>query len=215
MQHKNIIKHENYDAERRGGFYPFNDTEARDKAILNDWKRRINRKDNVYIVGDLSLSLNVKEMADILATLPGRKHIILGNHDRNNYTDLMTYQNAHVVSVDRLKTISDNGVTVVLCHFPILFWEHQHKGSVLLYGHVHDSYEEDLFQMAGTIIQHNRLPEFRAINAGACRNGFGLSTLNELLTHNGLTKTPFPRREHHNTGIEDQIKIVIQPADSY
>ena len=36
LQHKNIVKHETDDAERRDGFYPFADIASRDAMILKN-----------------------------------------------------------------------------------------------------------------------------------------------------------------------------------
>ena len=35
---------------------------------------------------------------------------------------------------------------LILCHYPILMWKEQHYGSILLYGHVHNSVEEYYFK---------------------------------------------------------------------
>ena len=35
---------------------------------------------------------------------------------------------------------------LILCHYPILMWKEQHYGSILLYGHVHNSIEECYFE---------------------------------------------------------------------
>lgn len=35
---------------------------------------------------------------------------------------------------------------LVLSHYPILMWKDQHRGSILLYGHVHNSVEEYYFK---------------------------------------------------------------------
>lgn len=43
--------------------------------------------------------------------------------------------------------ISDDGRKVVLSHYPILFYQNQHKNAIHLYGHVHITKEEALFQM--------------------------------------------------------------------
>ena len=34
----------------------------------------------------------------------------------------------------------------MLSHYPILMWNGQHKGSILLYGHTHVTREDDYFQ---------------------------------------------------------------------
>ncbi len=43
-------------------------------------------------------------------------------------------------------TLNGENVKLVLCHYPILMWKDQHHGSILLYGHVHNSIEEYYFR---------------------------------------------------------------------
>lgn len=43
-------------------------------------------------------------------------------------------------------TFHSDNVKLVPCHYPILMWKGQHHGSILLYGHVHNSIEESYFQ---------------------------------------------------------------------
>jgi len=38
------------------------------------------------------------------------------------------------------------GYKVVLSHYPILMWNGQHHGTILLYGHTHTSVEDQFFQ---------------------------------------------------------------------
>lgn len=43
-------------------------------------------------------------------------------------------------------TLDGKNVKSVLCHYPILMCKDQHRGSILLYGHVHNSIEEYYFK---------------------------------------------------------------------
>lgn len=43
-------------------------------------------------------------------------------------------------------TLNGENVKLILCHYPILMWKEQHYGSILLYGHVHNSVEEYYFK---------------------------------------------------------------------
>ena len=100
-----------------------------------------------------------KENEDVISfvsKLKGNKHLIIGNHDRvkdQRYKQLF-------VEVCDYKEVKDNingkEYNVVLSHYPLAFWNHQHHyrrdgeeykvWSIQLYGHVHNSNEETIFQ---------------------------------------------------------------------
>lgn len=88
--------------------------------------------------------------------MKGNKHLIVGNHDRvkdQRYKQLF-------VEVCDYKEVKDNingkEYNVVLSHYPLAFWNHQHHyrrdgeeykvWNIQLYGHVHNSNEETIFQ---------------------------------------------------------------------
>ena len=68
--HANIIRH----CAR-----PFASVEEMDADLLANWRRRVRADDTVYIVGDLMFYC--KDPESYLWQLPGKKHLIVGNHD--------------------------------------------------------------------------------------------------------------------------------------
>ena len=55
-----------------------------DKKIRKNWLEMVREEDTILLAGDLSWSMtmeNAKEELDFVASLPGRKIIIKGNHD--------------------------------------------------------------------------------------------------------------------------------------
>ena len=58
--------------------------------------------------------------------------------------------NSCLQKITQYKEINDNfnGINrnVVLCHYPILFWNGQHKNWIHLYGHLHNTNEEILYK---------------------------------------------------------------------
>ncbi|WP_317316419.1 metallophosphoesterase [Peptostreptococcus russellii] len=58
--------------------------ENHEEKIFSDWKDKVDENDIVFVVGDISWASKVKEAKadlDILASMPGTKYMIRGNHD--------------------------------------------------------------------------------------------------------------------------------------
>lgn len=70
--HANVLKH-----DKR----PFADIEAHDKSLIENWNRVLNDDDECYILGDVSW-LKPEQTVEILKQLRGKKHLIIGNHDK-------------------------------------------------------------------------------------------------------------------------------------
>ena len=88
------------------------------EAMIQLWNSRVNKKDTVYILGDLAFG-EVEDKRKLFQRLNGNKVLILGNHDK--VPD-------HLLHKD---------LEVIMCHFPMLSWEHKDKGSVMIHGHCH------------------------------------------------------------------------------
>lgn len=120
-----------------------------DKLIKENWNSVVHNNDNVYILGDIGREGNNKEneyLCEIISTLKGNKILIQGNHCklkdrriRQLFTEIVPY-----------KEITDNhnglNYNLVLSHYPILFWNGQHKGWIHLYGHLHMSDECEVYK---------------------------------------------------------------------
>ena len=116
-------------------------------------------KEELQIAGIPVVRLGVIENEDAMqfvSTLRGNKHLILGNNCKatdQRYRQLFV----EVVNYKEVKDIVDGKeYHVVMSHYPIAFWNHQHHyrrdggehkvWAVQLYGHVHASNEETIFQ---------------------------------------------------------------------
>lgn len=73
--------------------------------------------------------------------LNGNKVLILGNHDKVP-DHLKCYFN-HITQIKNIKfkksvyNFLHKDLEVIMCHFPMLSWEHKDKGSVMIHGHCH------------------------------------------------------------------------------
>ena len=60
---------------------PFSNIEEMDETLIENWNHKVTGKDTVYILGDL-IYRSQKPPEEYLRRLRGKKHLILGNHDR-------------------------------------------------------------------------------------------------------------------------------------
>jgi len=114
------------------------------KELQNDWLIRdvfnkyINKKDDVYILGDLSMSPK-NDAEKFIDRLNGNKHLILGNHDKN------IAHSTRFCEITQRKNFNYNrfglNLHIVLDHFPLASWDRKVHGSWMLYGHVHGRFE--------------------------------------------------------------------------
>lgn len=134
---------------------PFKRLDEMHNTIKERWNNTITNADHVYILGDLVWKEN-EDAIQFVSTLRGNKHLILGNHDKvidQRYRQLFV----EVTNYKEVKDIVDGKeYHVIMSHYPIAFWNHQHHyrrdggehkvWAVQLYGHVHNSIEEKIFQ---------------------------------------------------------------------
>ena len=165
--HKNILK---YDKR------PFADTEQMDEEIIRRWNERVCDDDTVYVLGDAFFKGEERSI-EIMKRLNGHKRLIRGNHDRNNGKLLKLWE-----SVSEYEEIKDGGHLVVLSHYPMMFYNHQHDGAVMLYGHVHNTREWELVEKCQQELLQMDIPA-RIINVGCMMDymDYAPKTLDELL----------------------------------
>lgn len=166
----------------------FADLDAKNAAMIDRWNEVVTNRDHVYILGD-AFSCSKENAMAILKQLHGAKHFCMGNHDRAWLRDIAASKKFNVVECFDTKMISDNGRKVFLSHYPVAFWDDQHRGSFMLYGHVHQSREYDEFVAFGQhLVEAGHLPEFRAFNVGTMLHGYAPVTLQQLISENGVGK---------------------------
>ena len=96
--------------------------EAKEKMIQL-WNSRVDKKDTVYILGDLSFG-EVENKRKLFMRLNGNKVLILGNHDKVP-DHLKCYFN-HITQIKNItfkKSVYPflyRDLEVIMCHFPML-----------------------------------------------------------------------------------------------
>ena len=106
------------------------------KEVINKW---VGKKDQLYILGDLSMSKR-KLAEKFIDRLNGNKFLIVGNHDKNIKNSTRFSQITQIKDFT-FKQFGLN-IHIVLCHYPIVSWNKKIHGSWHLYGHVHGHYRD-------------------------------------------------------------------------
>lgn len=184
--HKNVTAEgKNFDNR------PFATLDEMHEEMRKRWNNTVTNADHVYILGDLVWKVT-DETIRFVRSLNGNKHLILGNHDHiknQKYRSLFE----EVVNYKELKDdVDQKEYRVVLSHYPLAFWNHQHHHrkngeehdvwAVQLYGHVHNSEEERYFQEFIHKLNTEYGEECVAKNAGCMFWNYTPVTLKQILT---------------------------------
>ena len=162
--HANIIRHCNR---------LFTSAAEMDASLLKTWNNCVGQHDTVYILGDLFFRNSVP-VQDYLEKMSGRKHLIVGNHDKYwvKRVDLSRY----FESVSHMLEFSDGSSRITLCHYPMMTWNGVAKGSYMIHGHIHNKTDAAYFEVIRS------MPNL--LNAGVDVNNNRPVTLKELLINN-------------------------------
>lgn len=134
---------------------PFRDVAEMNEIILARAWETVGVNDELWVLGDLALGTFVESM-QVAARLPGRKHLVVGNHDRvfqersperlARFTAM--YEDAGFTIHHGTAELQIAGRPVLLSHFPY-FGDSQENdrhldarpaddGLPLLHGHIHE-----------------------------------------------------------------------------
>ena len=141
-------------------------------CIVSYWNAVIRPEDEVYILGDVLFKINSSSPL-YLDRMNGKKHLIIGNHDKRNLK--IDRFRALFDSIDNYLEVIDEDRRVILFHYPIVEWDGYYRGYYHLYGHIHNNDNE-----ANRIMQ--AVPN--AFNVGVDLNDFTPQTLTQLICRN-------------------------------
>ncbi|MBQ9934356.1 MAG: metallophosphoesterase family protein [Lachnospiraceae bacterium] len=160
----------------------FSTIEEHDEFLIQSWNNKITKKDEVYILGDVSY--RISNISHYLDRMKGRKHLIIGNHDsywmkHMKNDELFKY----FETIDHLKVIKFDKKNLTLCHYPMLEWSgsrYPESGtSFLIHGHIHNSKHNNTYEYIKQNLPH-------AFNAGVDINNFAPVTFEELKNNNDI-----------------------------
>lgn len=123
LGHHNILK---YDGADR----PFESVHHHDQTIAENWRRVVKGGDDVFHLGDVAFR---DEGVELVRSLPGRKHLILGNHDKGRERDLIDiFDHVHGCHF-----IGSEIGKILLTHIPVHPSQFQYRCVMNIHGHLH------------------------------------------------------------------------------
>ena len=125
------------------GFTPF---EEMNEYMIEQWNQKVRKNDEVVILGDFSIAKGEKTN-ELLQRLKGKKYLIVGNHDR--FLNDKTFDRNLFKWIEPYMELNDNKRKVILSHYPVFCYNGQYRLNdqgepkvYMLYGHVHNTYDE-------------------------------------------------------------------------
>lgn len=126
FSHSNIIRFCNR---------PFKNREEMDEAIIKNHNSIVKPNDIVYHLGDISMA-NYKHIESLMKRLNGKKHIIMGNHDKPKVMRELLVAGL-IESFQNVLGIGINGQYIWMSHYPHRSWNRSCHGSWHCFAHVH------------------------------------------------------------------------------
>jgi calcineurin-like phosphoesterase family protein len=111
---------------------PYADLAAHDAALIANWNAVVTADDIVWHLGDFALGPSDERVAEILNSLAGTKHLIIGNNDGSG-----TLAAPGWASVGHYAEIEVDDRRLVLCHYAFRTWNGMGRGALDLHGHSH------------------------------------------------------------------------------
>lgn len=113
---------------------PFASIEEMDGRLLRAMQEAMGPDDDLWIVGDFAVATSDQSgrLEGMLASIPGRKHLVVGNHDPLWVTELTGWASTH-----DMVEIQDQGTRIHLCHYPMITFPGARHDGLQLFGHVH------------------------------------------------------------------------------
>jgi len=131
--HANIIKYSGR---------PFKDADHMNEELIKSWNNMISEEDEVYHLGDVSLTTPEKTQ-EILKRLNGKIYLIKGNHEKS--VMMKSYNRDRFTWIKDLEEVQIEGQKIVLCHYSMRVWNKSHHGTWMLYGHSHGHLEGEVW----------------------------------------------------------------------
>lgn len=113
---------------------PFASIQDMDETLIGNIAGVVSASDDLWILGDFGFGETARQpgyLEAVFERLPGRKHLIIGNHDGSRECSLPWE------SCEMIAEVKDEGQRLTLCHYPMMTWNNARHGAIQLFGHVH------------------------------------------------------------------------------
>lgn len=134
----------NHQMDMRG----FEDETQMNAYMIRQWQEHVHEKDEVYVLGDFCFGRG-EVTNEILRQLPGKKYLIIGNHD--HYLEDKAFEASLFQWIQPYAEVKDRHRSVILSHYPVFCYNGQYRvnrdktpKAYMLYGHVHNTLDEVL-----------------------------------------------------------------------
>lgn len=106
--------------------------------IIEKFKKRVTSRDTTYFLGDVFFKLSREKAREIMDDLPGKKILVLGNHDKWSRSK---YRDVGFEEVYSYVTTMIGDTSVMLIHDPVVCCIRDLENHVILNGHVHQTWK--------------------------------------------------------------------------
>lgn len=122
----------------------FTNIEDMNRTIIENFNSIVQPEDDLYLLGDLTLG-PLDQSKNLLLDLPGKIHIILGNHDTRQRQAFYTQMPNVVEILGYAYTMKYGKRNLYLSHYPTYIDNYkEHPKVINLYGHTHQ--KDNFFQ---------------------------------------------------------------------
>lgn len=138
----------------------FKSVTEHDEYIVSQWNKVVNKRDKVFILGDVTMETSKYQ---ILGRLNGLLHVVLGNHDKYNHVKTLLQYAEQVSGMVNYKGYW-------LTHFPVHNRELSFRVKGNIHGHLHEY----------NVLGFNNLPDTRYVNVSCEQNNYTPQKLEHL-----------------------------------
>lgn len=118
---------------------PFKDVDDMNESLIKEWNSLVKPKDFIFHLGDFSFKCK-EETSKVLEQLNGKKILLFGNHDKTLRKQFRVGEYDIVYLSDYIEVRIDE-VKICMSHFPMVCHNQSGRGSIMLHGHCHGSYQ--------------------------------------------------------------------------